>query len=111
MPDLELGWAWFETDLPPSGNKEPQPDRYLAQVFARCFRSEDGIIVLQHLKSITQSRGLGPAASDALLRHMEGQRQLVTQIISLVEQGQDPCQMDYFEPTQKDLAIVENTYD
>lgn len=111
MSDLELGWAWFEADLPPSGDKEPQPDRDLAQVFARCFRSEAGMIVLQHLKSITQSRGFGPAASDALLRHMEGQRQLVTQIISLVEQGRGPCQADYFESAHNGSAIMENTDD
>lgn len=111
MPDLELGWSWFEADLPPTGNKESQPDRNLSQVFARCFRSEEGMIVLRHLKSITQSRGFGPTASDALLRHMEGQRQLVTQIISLVEQGRGPCQGDDFESALNGSAIMEITDD
>jgi len=85
MPNRELGWAWFETNAPSIDNEPPPLDDNLAHVFARCFRGEDGIKVLKHLKHVTHSRIIGPSASDAFLRHMEGQRQLVSYVISLVE--------------------------
>lgn len=88
MSDLDFGWAWFDTNSSSKDHEQYPPDHDLAQVFARCFRGEEGVKVIRHLKLITHSRVLGPAASDALLRHVEGQRQLVTHIISLVEHGQ-----------------------
>lgn len=87
MHDPKLGWAWFETTAN-SGNHDESPvDADLAHVFARCFGGEDGTKVLKHLKHITHARVLGPAASDALLRHTEGQRHLVSHILSLVAHG------------------------
>ncbi|MBL6932916.1 MAG: hypothetical protein ISR45_08215 [Rhodospirillales bacterium] len=59
----------------------------LALCFARCFRSADGELVLQHLRAMSTERILGPGASDALLRHVEGQRQLVSHIYALIERG------------------------
>jgi len=57
--------------------------------FARCFSGRDGEIVLSHLTSVTLKRALGPESSDALLRHLEGQRQLVAYIQGLIERGRD----------------------
>ena len=57
--------------------------------FARCFSGRDGEVVLDHLKAITLRRAMGPDSSDAILRHMEGQRQLVAYILGLVARGRD----------------------
>ena len=62
-----------------------RPD--IALGFARTFGTEPGRIALQHLRLITIERSLGPMASDASLRHLEGQRQLVSYICALVERG------------------------
>jgi hypothetical protein len=111
MSDLDLGWAWFDTSSSSTDHEQSPTDRDLAQLFARCFCGEQGVEVLKHLKSITHSRVLGPTASDALLRHMEGQRQLVAYIISLVEHGRGHGQDRDFSSKQNDSAIMENTDD
>lgn len=59
----------------------------LARVFARLFRGADGARALAHLRSLTVDRHLGPEASIARLRHLEGQRHLVNHILSLVRLG------------------------
>ncbi len=111
MSGLDLGWAWFDPSSSSNNQKQFSTDRDLAQVFARCFGGEEGVKVLKHLKSITHSRILGPAASDALLRHMEGQRQLVSYIISLVEHGRGHGQDHNFTSMPNNSAIMENTND
>lgn len=111
MSDLDLGWAWFETNSSSSDHEQSPLDHDLAHVFARCFRGEEGVKVLRYLKSTTHSRILGPSASDALLRHMEGQRQLVAHIISLVEHGRGHGQASGITPTHNGSAIMENTDD
>jgi hypothetical protein len=80
---MSSGWQWFEA---PEG-REPQNDRSVTRAFARCFASPDGECVLQHLRRLTLERTLGPGAPDALLRHLEGQRQLVAYILALVAEG------------------------
>lgn len=73
------GWAWFsEFDAAPDDT---------AGAFARCFGGGDGMRVLGFLKAMTLERAVGPEASDAALRHLEGQRQLVTTILALVARG------------------------
>ncbi len=57
--------------------------------FARCFVGPNGQVVLDHLKSLTLERALGPEADDRLLRHLEGQRQLVVYIQGLIERGRN----------------------
>jgi hypothetical protein len=111
MSDLDLGWAWFETDSASDIHETPNFDRDLANVYARCFSGESGLEVLRHLKSITHSRVLGPGASDALLRHVEGQRQLVAHIISLAEHGRSRGPADDQLPTRNGPKIMENTDD
>ena len=64
---------------------EPAGD--LPGCFARCFRGGDGARVLAHLRALTLDRALGPNATDAQLRHLEGQRALVSTILALVARG------------------------
>lgn len=63
------------------------PAHDIARCFARCFGSEDGIRALAHLRALTLDRALGPQASDAQLRHLEGQRALVSLILALTARG------------------------
>ncbi|MDX9862189.1 MAG: hypothetical protein RBS99_14870 [Rhodospirillales bacterium] len=83
MSRSDPGWAWFEAA--PGGGEAADLD--LAAAFARCFRGEDGGRVIGHLRAITLGRAFGPAASDAQLRHAEGQRQLVAYVNALIERG------------------------
>lgn len=62
-------------------------DDGLAGSYARVFADGDGRRVLDHLRSLTVNRVLGPAAPDAALRHLEGQRALVASILALVVRG------------------------
>lgn len=62
----------------------------LCMAMARCFRGQDGELVLEHLRAITIGRVLGPNVSDNMLRHHEGQRQLVSHIGILIERGRNP---------------------
>ena len=59
----------------------------IARAFARCFASVEGEFALRHLDEMTMRRALGPDASEAMLRHLEGQRQLVAYIHALVARG------------------------
>ncbi|MBC8445412.1 MAG: hypothetical protein H8D75_02105 [Rhodospirillaceae bacterium] len=83
MSNSKDGWSWF--GIPDGALLEG--DRELALSFARCFRDADGKRVLEHLRAMTLEQSLGPAASDAMLRHLEGQRQLITHIHGLIERG------------------------
>ncbi|NUB09714.1 hypothetical protein FW320_26580 [Azospirillum sp. Vi22] len=78
------GWAWLEgvssAEAVPAGDPAPS--------FARCFAGPDGARVLDTLKAMTLERTLGPDASDATLRDLEGQRRLVTLILALTARGQ-----------------------
>ena len=78
-----LGWDWFgAAEAPPAFD-----DRELCKSVARCLSSEDGARLLAHLKSSMLERRLGPASSDAELRHAEGQRFAVAHIFALYERG------------------------
>lgn len=82
------GWDWFDSaDV--SDPETPEGDRELALAFARCFQGRDGDRVLAYLRGTTLERALGPGAPDTLLRHLEGQRQLVAHISALVRRGRD----------------------
>ena len=56
---------------------------------ARTFSSSSGAIVIEHLRRITIERTLGPNASEAELRTLEGMRSLVHQIEQLTSRGRD----------------------
>lgn len=59
----------------------------IADSFARCFATPDGQRVLAHLRRMAFGRVFGPDASEAALRHAEGQKQLVAFILSFVRRG------------------------
>jgi hypothetical protein len=61
----------------------------LARAFARTFADADGQRVLAHLRRLTFERFQGPAASEAALRHLDGQRALVATIEGLIRRGRD----------------------
>lgn len=90
MPGSEFdGWEWFQSaeavGAPATGN--PVPREELARLAARCFRGRDGNRLIGHLRALTLERALGPAAPQAQLRHLEGQRQLVRYLEALVAEG------------------------
>lgn len=84
MTNDRVGWGWFESA---ARHAETDGGGDIAIAFARCFRGADGERALAYLKSLTVDRVLGPGASDAVLRHLEGQRALVVHLIGLVERG------------------------
>lgn len=86
MSPVAGGWEWFEPD-DRDGGEGNGSDPALAIAFARCFADADGRRVLQHLRALTGGRALAPAASDAALRHLEGQRALVLYIEALTARG------------------------
>jgi len=75
-------WAWFDTD---SVKTVDFDDSELMRSFTRCFKGADGALVLTHLRQTILERRLGPKASDAELRFLEGQRSVVAHIISVLE--------------------------
>ena len=85
----------------PSVGRSPDGDDALATAFALCFAGTAGRRVLEHLRKTTIERRLGPEASDALLRYLEGQRQLVDYITALVRRGGGRVLM---EPAAHDSA-------
>lgn len=58
-------------------------DAEIRQAFGKCFNSREGKITLSFLRKLTLERYLGPDCSTDVLRHLEGQRQLVGYMISL----------------------------
>ena len=94
MASEKKGWSWFEPDADKAGgeagaedNLLPDPGIELTRTYARCFSGPDGEKVMAHLQSLTFSRSLSPGAKNALLRHVEGQRQLVAYVMSQVRRG------------------------
>lgn len=62
-------------------------EEQLNTLFNRAFSTESGREVLKHLKQITLARVCGPEATEAQLRHIEGQRFLVSVILNRIERG------------------------
>lgn len=84
-PTEDAGWSWF--DMVAARDEPDQED--LCRAFARCFAGPDGDRVTEHLKRLILERRLLPSASDAELRHVEGQRFAVAYIMSMVARGRD----------------------
>lgn len=83
--DRELeGWTWFE---PATAGTEDPAERELCRAFARCFSSAEGRLVMEHLERSILTRRLSPGASDAELRHLEGQRYAVAHIATMAARG------------------------
>jgi hypothetical protein len=60
-------------------------DREIKKTFTKCFNTREGQIALSFLRRITLERYLGPDSTTEELRHLEGQRHLVSYIISLTK--------------------------
>lgn len=75
---LDSGWSWFAEDTSP-----PPADDRLAKALAACFAGRDGEIVLEHLRLVFLERLVAPSASDAELRHVEGQRSAIAYLFRL----------------------------
>lgn len=84
MADHDPGWSQIDDT---SGQEVAPQSRALAIAFARCFGTRDGEIVLDHLTNLTQRRFCGPQTTDAVLRHLEGQRHLVGYLLALIDRG------------------------
>ena len=83
--DQELvGWAWFEGR---GGAPVDPAETELCRAFARCFAGSDGHLIENHLKRLILDRRLPPSATDAELRHLEGQRSAVAHVLAMVERG------------------------
>ena len=78
------GWSWLETN--PSG---PETASELCRAAAACLGTANGRLVLRHLRQSFLDRRLAPTASDAELRHLEGQRSVVAHLLRLIERGRD----------------------
>lgn len=83
------GWDWFPAPENPSfdANRSAPATPDVSLAFLRCFRGPDGESVLAHLRALTLERALGPDASEPRLRHLEGQRQLVSYIAAMIDRG------------------------
>jgi hypothetical protein len=84
MSRSESGWAWLENPASPKGDETLM---LLARQASRLFATPDGEAILEHLKSMTIDRCLGPEAGDNALRHLEGQRHLVLHLLALAARG------------------------
>jgi hypothetical protein len=89
MSRTDYGWAWFESFRDHGLDPRPQgvANVEVTRAFARCFSTADGQRVLSYLRALTLERSLGPGASDTMLRHLEGQRSLVTYIVATTARG------------------------
>ena len=85
VDDSPGAWPWGSP--PASGPAGDLARARLARSAARVFRGEDGTLLLTHLRALTLDRHLGPEASDAALRHLEGQRALVAHLERLITEG------------------------
>lgn len=77
---MSLGWEALETHQPTDTGDDGLP-----RLFAECFRGSRGEAALGHLRRTFLLRRLPPQASDAELRHLEGQRAAIAYIIDLIE--------------------------
>ncbi len=76
--DRDVGWAWFASD-----GASPLHDDDLTSAMAACFAGRHGEIVIQHLRNLFLDRRVPPTASDAELRHVEGQRFAIAYLLRL----------------------------
>ncbi|CAK0777972.1 hypothetical protein CCP2SC5_70052 [Azospirillaceae bacterium] len=95
-PAPHAGWEWLQQPAPSGngGGNNGGSDNDLVLCFARCFSNADGARVLSWLRSMTLDRSLGPNASDASLRHLEGQRFLVHSLLALISRGRRPAPIE-----------------
>ena len=84
MVEPAIGWSWFEAgETAPDDRSEAE----LCRAFARCFAGPDGQTVVAHMTRSILDRRLPPSATDAELRHLEGQRCAVAALLAMIERG------------------------
>lgn len=77
-PEEPLGWSWFTAEPPTA-----LTDDDLAKAVQACFAGRNGDIVIEHLRTTFLDRRVAPTASDAELRHVEGQRAAIASLLRL----------------------------
>jgi len=85
LPDDDDSWPWGEPE--PSADPSGEDRAILVRACARVFAHDDGRRLLRHLHGLTIGLHLGPEATDAALRHLEGQRALVAHLGRLIAEG------------------------
>jgi hypothetical protein len=80
--DATAGWAWFDA----AGDVAAPVDE-VCRSAAACLSNSNGQVLLRHLERAFRDRRIPPTASDAELRHAEGQRSVVDHLMHLVERG------------------------
>lgn len=78
------GWEW-----PEPADAAVDAEAELCRSFARAFAGSDGARVLAWLRTTTIERRLSPEASEAALRHLEGQRHLAAAIERMTARGRE----------------------
>lgn len=84
MSAENAGWDWFAA----AAAGDDGAIESIARDAARCLASVEGARLLAHLREITIERRLAPAAGEAVLRHIEGQRHLVAYLEAMRARGQ-----------------------
>lgn len=87
--------TFFSRLLPPRAETLPftlpdlrrQDPRAVERACARLFSTDDGRLVLDHLKAVAFMRCYGADASESQIRFAEGQRALVAQLLRLIAAG------------------------
>ena len=74
----------------PDMQASPRTDiREFEKAYARLFATPDGKKVLAHLNATTFMRTAGADVPDNVLRHLEGQRALLSTILRMIERGRN----------------------
>jgi hypothetical protein len=76
--DEPVGWSWFAAEAPTAIT-----DDDFAKAVQACFAGRNGDIVIHHLRTTVLERRVAPSASDAELRHVEGQRAAIACLLRL----------------------------
>lgn len=91
------GWPWQDALDPPLHG----PD--IADVYRSCFAGPAGRLVLDHLRKLFLLRRVAPSASDAELRHVEGQRSVVAWLFAMAGSS-DACDLRINGPATERTA-------
>jgi hypothetical protein len=78
------GWAWLEATSQTALNQDD-----VCRSAATCFDTAQGQLVLRHLRRVFLDRRMASSCSDAELRHVEGQRSVVSHLLNLIQRGKD----------------------
>lgn len=76
-PVADWPWTIAASQCPREG------EDVVVKAAAACFAGRNGEIILAHLRSTFLDRRVAPSASDAELRHVEGQRSAIAHLIRL----------------------------